>query len=87
MKRGCMGFKPMEVELLKRYVGMVEWTLEKGSIDWNLYSESGNFICSIKIVHGHGKKSEVSASSVRKVQKAFKERGLIWPPKKKLKKS
>jgi hypothetical protein len=80
-------FKPMSPKVFEKYLSMVEWYLEKGSIDWNLYNERGNFILTIKIGHGSRAKSEVTAVSVKKVEQAFKERGWIWPPKKKLKMS
>lgn len=78
-----MGFKPMEVPILKKYISIVGWILEKGGIDWNLYTEKGDFVCSVKIVHGQGKKTEIAASSVRKIKHAFEQRGLKWPPEKK----
>lgn len=61
------------------------WRLEKSGFDYNLCNEHGKYICTIKIIHSKGKKREVSASSIRKTELQFKERGLIWPPQKKLK--
>ena len=78
--------KPMSPRDFKHYLSMVDWTLEKGSIDWKLYDENGVFLCAIKISHGNTKQ-EVVASSIRNVEKKFKERGLKWPPIKKSKKN
>jgi hypothetical protein len=66
---------------------MVGWYLEKGGIDWNLYNEHGDLVCSIQISHGERTKNEVTARSVKKAEKEFKERGWVWPPQKKLKKN
>lgn len=82
-----MVFKPMSPQVFKGYLKIVGWRLEKGGIDWNLYDENGGFVCSIKISHGSRTNTEVVAVSVRKVEKEFKERGWVWPPQKKSKKS
>jgi hypothetical protein len=82
-----MPYKPMPPKDFKKYIEMVNWKLEKGGIDWNLYSEDGEFLYTIQISHGSRTKSEVTAGSVRKVEKEFKERGWKWPPQKKLKKN
>jgi len=82
-----MVFKPMSPAILERYLKMVGWSLEKGSIDWNLYDNTGRFVCSVKISHGSRTKSEVSAFSVKKIKQEFKEVGLTWPPQKKSKKN
>lgn len=78
-----MPFKPMPLKTFHDYLKMAGWKLEKGKIDWNLYTEKDIFICSIKIAHGKNTKEEVIADSVNKTKKAFKERGLQWPPLKK----
>jgi hypothetical protein len=78
-----MVYKPMSVKMFKSYIKAVGWKLEKGSIDWNLYDGSEAFICSIKIAHGKYTKEEIIADSVNKTKKAFKNRGLTWPPVKK----
>ena len=70
----------------KHYISIVGWRLEKGGIDWNLYDENDNLVCSIKISHGNTKQ-EVVAPSVYKTEKEFKKRGLKWPPSKKSKKN
>ena len=64
---------------------MVGFSLKKGGIDWNLYDENGDLLCSIKIAHGKNTKGEVVAHSVHKTERIFKEKGLSWPPKKKKK--
>jgi len=79
-----MPYKPMPSKTFYQYLKLVSWTLEKGSIDHNLYDEKGDFICSIKISHGKNTKAnEIVAHSVRKVENEFKKRGLPWPPRKK----
>jgi len=75
-----MPFKPLAVKQFEKYIKIVGWKLEKGSIDWNLYNVKGDFICSIIISHGKNTKSEVTAFSAHKIKKAFEERGLTWPP-------
>ena len=82
-----MVFKPISQKDLEKYLKLVGWSLEKGSVDWNLYDDSKRFVCSVKISHGSRTKSEVTAFSVMKIKKEFKEVGLTWPPKKKSKKS
>jgi predicted RNA binding protein YcfA (HicA-like mRNA interferase family) len=77
----------MSPKEFEKYLKMVGWYLEKGKIDWNLYNEKAHFICSVKISHGSRTKSEVAASSVKKVKKEFEEKGFVWPPRKKSKKS
>jgi hypothetical protein len=77
--------KPLEERKYIAFLKMVEWSLEKGKIDYNLKDENGNFLCAIKIIHGKGKKREVSAISIRKTEAEFEERGWLWPPTKKLK--
>lgn len=77
--------KPLEELKYIRYLKMVGWACKKGSIDYNLCDENGNYLCSIKVMHGKGRKREVSSSSVRKTEQEFKERGWQWPPKKKSK--
>lgn len=78
-----MVFKPLDRKKYWRYIKSVGWHLEKGGIDWNLYDENWVLLCSIKIAHGKNTKEEVVAHSVDKTKKIFKEKGLIWPPKKK----
>jgi len=80
-----MPFKPLPtlpINQYEKFIKIVKWKLEKGRIDWNLYNEKGDFICSIIIAHGKKTKSEVTAFSVNKTKKAFEARGLLWPPKK-----
>lgn len=79
-----MPYKPLPRKQFEKYIKFLGWKLEKGSIDWNLYNERGNFICSIIISHGNTK-TEVVASSVKKVEKFVLDKGLTWPPKKKSK--
>jgi hypothetical protein len=80
-----MSYKPLSVKKYQEYIKIAGWTLQKGKIDWNLYNENDIFICSIKIAHGKNTKEEVVAGCVKKTQRAFEERGLIWPPIKKKK--
>jgi hypothetical protein len=74
--------KPIPEQLFNRYLKILGFRLEKGGIDYNLY-ESSHFLCTIKIMHGKGKKREVSADSVRKTEKICEKMGLEWPPRKK----
>lgn len=80
-----MVFKPLDKKIFFQYIKLVNWKIEKGGIDWNLYDENSVFLCSIKIAHGKNTKEEVVAYSVNKTEKIFKEKGLTWPPKKKKK--
>ncbi len=80
-----MSFKPMEEAVYVAYLKMVGWRLSKAGIDYSLLDEAGAFVCTIKVGHGKGKKREVIAPHVQKTEKKFKERGLKWPPHKKLK--
>lgn len=75
-----MPFKPLPIKQFEKYIKSVGWKLEKGSIDWNLYTENGDFACSVIIAHGKKTKSEITAFSTHKTKKAFEERGLKWPP-------
>ncbi len=58
-----MAFKPMEEKDYIAYLKMVGWSLSKAKIDYNLYDEEGDFVCTIKISHGKGKKREVIPST------------------------
>lgn len=78
-----MVYKPLSIKKYLQFLKIVNWKLEKGKIDWNLYNENNHFICSIKIAHGKNKKEEIVAHSIKKTQNAFEERGLTWPPIKK----
>jgi len=80
-----MVYKPLDKKIFLRYIKLIGWSLEKGGIDWNLYDQNGDFLCSIKIAHGKNTKEEVVAYSINKTEKIFKEKGLLWPPKKKKK--
>jgi hypothetical protein len=51
-----MPYKPMSVKDFQRHIRNAGWKLSKDKIDWNLYSESDYFICSIKIAHGKNTK-------------------------------
>ena len=75
-----MPYKPLPTKTYEKYIQSVGWTLEKGGIDWNLYTNNGEFVCSIIISHGKNTKSEVTAFSVHKTKKAFEEREIKWPP-------
>ena len=79
-----MPFKPMPLKVFLSYISSAGWTLEKGSIDHNLYDDKKDFACSIKVAHGKKTKTnEIVAFSVKKAEREFKKRGLVWPPKKK----
>lgn len=80
-----MVFKPLDKKVFLQYLRLVGWSLNKGSIDWNLHDENDVFVCSVKIAHGKRTKEEIVAYSVHKVEKIFKEKGFSWPPKKKKK--
>ena len=74
----------MEEREYRRHIKIVGWGLEKGKIDYNLYDETGKFVCSIKISHGKNTKGgEVIAHCVKKTEQEFKKKGWKWPPKKK----
>lgn len=75
--------KPLEERKYLAYLRLVGWRLEKGGVDYNLLDENGKFLCAIKITHAKGKKREVSATSIRKTEREFKEKQLSWPPQKK----
>ncbi len=79
-----MPFKPMPVQKYLKYIKLVNWRLEKGSIDWKLYNDDGKLICAIMISHGKNTNQEITAYCVHKTENAFKKAGLSWPPKKKL---
>lgn len=80
-----MVYKPLPVSKYEQYLKLLGWSLEKGKIDWNLYDENNNFICTIKIAHGKQTKKEVIALSVKKTEDAVKKKGEKWPPQKKKK--
>ena len=75
--------KPIPEHEFLRNLRELGWHLKKGGIDYNLYDGQLKLLCSIKINHSKGKKREVSPTSVRKIEKLCKERGLKWPPGKK----
>ncbi len=74
--------KPIPEHVYLKFLRKVGLKLEKGKIDYNLYKD-GLLLCAIKIMHGKGKKREVSPDSVRKTEKICAKMGLEWPPKKK----
>ncbi len=78
-----MTYKLLTVRKYMQLIKLAAWYLEKGKIDFNLYDENKNFICSIKIAHGKNTSEEVVAHSVKKTKDVFSERGLKWPPTKK----
>ena len=77
--------KPLDERRYIAYLKSVGWSLKKAGIDYSLCDEYGHYLCTIKVCHGKAKKREVAASSVRKTEQEFKERGWLWPPQKKLK--
>lgn len=46
-----MPFKPMKRRAYERWIKTYGWSLEKGSIDWNLIDEFGNWACAVKVTH------------------------------------
>lgn len=79
-----MSYKPMDEKKYRKYLKMVGWDLEKGSIDYKLIDDLGTFLCTIQIGHSNRGKREVVPYSVKKTEHEFKEKGWPWPPKKKL---
>lgn len=69
-----MVYKPLKVKTYAGYIKLVGFSLEKGGVDWNLYDEKGNFLCSIKIAHGKRTKQEVVSNSVQKQKRFSKKR-------------
>ncbi len=67
-----MPFKPMKRRDYERWIKLFNWSLEKGSIDSNLYDQEGQWVCTIKMTHPGG---EVPAPYVEKTRKKLKERG------------
>ncbi len=80
-----MPYKPMDERTYRKYLSMVGWELEKGHIDYRLLDEEGAYLCTIQIGHSSRGKREVVPYSVKKTEFEFKEKGWVWPPKKKLK--
>ena len=66
-----MTYKPLSIKQYEKFIKIANWRLEKGRIDWNLYNENGDFMCSIIIAHGKKAKSEVTAFSVQKTRKSL----------------
>lgn len=77
--------KPLEERKYLALLKLVGWSLVKAGIDYSLCNENGNHLCTIKIMHSKGKKREISARSINKTEKIFKNRGYKWPPEKKSK--
>jgi hypothetical protein len=75
--------KPLEERKYLALLKLVGWELKKSGFDYNLYDENGKYLCTIKVMHGKGKKREVSPRSIHKTEIEFKSKGLQWPPKKK----
>ncbi len=68
-------YKPLKLRDYQRWIRQYGWSLRKGSIDWNLFDQNGNFVCYIKIQHPGPK--EVVADSVKRTEKELKARNLI----------
>lgn len=75
--------KPIPEHVFYRHLKEIGWPMTKGHIDYNLYDEKGIWLCTVQIAHGGGRKREVTARSVHKVEKICKQRGIQWPPRKK----
>lgn len=71
-----MVFKPLDEKTYLRYLRVAGWSLKKGSIDYKLYDDKGQFVCAIKISHGKNTKEEVVAMSVQKQPENLKKGGL-----------
>ncbi len=56
-----MTYKPLDKKHFLRFIKELGWSLEKGGIDWNLYDENNEFLCSIKIAHGKKTKEDVNS--------------------------
>lgn len=67
-----MPFKPLKRRVYEKWISSFGWSLQKGSIDWNLLDESGNWVCSIKITHPG---NEIPPRHVVLTEKRLKERG------------
>ncbi len=68
-----MSYKPVPLRIYLRYIKTVGWTLEKGSVDYNLYNENNGFICAIKVAHGRNSTSnEVVAQSIKRQKENLK---------------
>ncbi len=76
-----MTYKPMDPKIFKKYLRLLGWSIRKSRVDWSVYDENGDFVCSIIISHGNTK-SEVVAHSVHKVKTKVIEKGKTWPPTK-----
>jgi len=42
-----MPFKPLPIKTFEKFIEAVGGSLEKGAVDWNLYNEKSDFICSV----------------------------------------
>lgn len=71
-------YKPMELrQYLKEYLRPYGWTLKKGSIDWKLLDENGNFRTMVKIIHPPG--NTVHPRSVKSTIQELQKAGKIPP--------
>ena len=61
----------MDEGVYLKYLKMVDWCIDKGSIDYKLYNENREFLCAIKIAHGKNSKREVVAFSIQKTEREF----------------
>jgi hypothetical protein len=55
--------KPIPEHTYLGYLRILGWKMVKGGMDYNLFHKE-RLMCSIKIIHGKGKKREISPSSV-----------------------
>jgi hypothetical protein len=67
--------KPLKLHKYQKWIRQYGWSLYKGGIDWNLFDQNGNYVCSIKIQHPGPK--EVIAPCVNRTEKELKRRGLL----------
>jgi hypothetical protein len=63
-------YKPLKLRDYLRWISQFGWSLRKGSVDWNLVDQNGNFVCAIIIQHPGPK--EVVARSVQRTEKELK---------------
>lgn len=69
-----MAFKPVPSKKFAKWVKSLGWSIEKGGIDWHVYDENGNYVCTVVLQHPG--ENVVKATSVKNFQMHLKERDL-----------
>jgi len=64
----------MPTKKFAKWVKSLGWTIEKGGIDWHVYNELGNYVCTVILQHPG--EDVVKAKSVKNFQMHLRERGL-----------